>query len=79
MIRRARSTPGYVSHQSSCMINVVQTDPSVIGGTPQEGGDLFKCSLSIVSSGGDALKAGEKRVADGVRGPNIAKQGKLLP
>ena len=61
------------------MINVVQTDPSVAGRSPQEGRDLFKCSLSIVSCGGDVLKAGEERVAAVVHGPNIANRGKLFP
>ena len=61
------------------MINVVQADPSVAGRFPQEGGDLFKRSLSIVCCGGDVLKAGEKRVAAGVHGPNIANRGKLFP
>jgi len=45
----------------------------------KESGDLFECSLSIVSCGGDVLEAGEERAAAGVRGPNMAKQGKLLP
>ncbi len=45
----------------------------------KQGGDLFECSLSIVSCGGDVLKAGEKRVVASVHGPNIAKQGKLFP
>ena len=45
----------------------------------KEGCDLFNCVLSIVGCADDVPKAGEKRVAAGVHGPNIAKQGKLLP
>jgi hypothetical protein len=55
----------------------VQINPG--RGSLYEGGDLFKCSLSIVSCGGDVLKAGEKHVAAGVHGPNIAKRDKLFP
>jgi hypothetical protein len=75
----ARSAPGYISYQSSCMINVVQADSSVAGRPLQEGNDLFKCSLSIVSCGGDVLKTGEKQIAASVHGPNIAKRDKLFP
>ena len=79
MFRCARSAPGYISHQSTSVIYVVQADPTVVGGTPEEGGNLFKSSLSIVSCGGDVLKNGEKRAAAGVHSLNIAKRDKLLP
>jgi hypothetical protein len=61
------------------MINVVEADPSIVGRSLQKGGNLFKGSLSIVDCGGDVLKAGEKYVAAGVHGSNIAKRDKLFP
>jgi hypothetical protein len=72
MFRLAGPAPGDVPHNSSRGINVIKTNPAVVGRASYDGGGLLKCSFPIPSRYNDVFEIRYKLVAFSAHRSTIA-------